>query len=104
MLPNYTEIVDEFNASFEDLYTLGLSETLKVHILGCHVLEYFELEQSTMHDTNDECIESCLQMVNKRDHYVAYQAKITKDFVFPTRKERWSRLMFFSMDLTRNNF
>ena len=88
MLPNYTEIVDEFNASFEDLYTLGLSETLKVHILGCHVLEYFELEQSTMHDTNDECIESCLQMVNKRDHM--WHTKNTKDFVFPspTRKER----------------
>ena len=99
MLPNYTEIVDEFNASFEDLYTLVLSETLKVHILGCHVLEYFELEQSTMHDTNDECIESCLQMVNKRDHM--WHTKNTKDFVSPHRKRKMKQAHVFFNGLNK---
>ena len=40
--PVYTAAVDEFNAAFEDVYPLGINETLKVHILGVHVLEFFE--------------------------------------------------------------
>ena len=86
LVPNYVEIVDEFNSSFEDLHTLGLSETLKVHILGCHVLEYFEWTQETMHDGNDEAIESCIKMVNKRDHL--FNTKNTKNFTTPYKRKK----------------
>ena len=43
----------------------GLTMPLKVHIIVDHLSEYFELEGSTLRNTNDQFIEACHAKVKK---------------------------------------
>ena len=43
------------------------NETLKVHILQCHIDEYLEMSGKTCWSSNDECVEAVHQLLERRN-------------------------------------
>ena len=64
---SYEDKVQEFQDSFNDCNEeWGLHETLKVHILAHHVSDFLALEGITCWSTNDELVESCHALLERR--------------------------------------
>ena len=63
---SYEEAFDDYNRAFDHVNDLwGLPETLKCHIMGSHVVEYFVMEGATCWSTSEvrglESLERCLR-------------------------------------------
>ena len=43
------------------------NETLKVHILQCHIDEYLEMSGKTCWSSNDECVEAVHQLLERKN-------------------------------------
>ena len=70
----------EFNNAFEACHEeWGLKETLKVHILQCHIDEYLEMSGKTCWSSNDECVEAVHQLLERRN--LRHWLKKTKNLI-----------------------
>ena len=66
VVSNHREILQNFKHTWITLMAeFGLTMPLKVHIIVDHLSEYFELEGSTLRNTNDQFIEACHAKVKK---------------------------------------
>ena len=66
VVSNHKEIMQTFKLTWMTLMeNFGITMPLKVHILCDHLSDYFELENQTLRDTNDQFIEACHAKVRK---------------------------------------
>ena len=66
VVSNHKEIMQTFKLTWMTLMeNFGITMPLKVHIIVDHLSDYFELENQTLRDTNDQFIEACHAKVRK---------------------------------------
>ena len=64
----YEEAIIKFIEAFNGCHDAwGLPETLKIHILEHHVGDYLAMEGITCWSTNDELVESCHALLERRN-------------------------------------
>ena len=67
---NWKEFTDKYEKKFRAIHrSLGLMDTLKQHILVCHVPEYFEVTGQTLKASSEEYLETAhsqLRMMEER--------------------------------------
>ena len=83
----YEGVFENFMTAFEAVHDVwGLPETLKIHILNTHTLEYLSEEGQTLCMTNDEHLETGHQKV--RYHELRHNFKCRKNVVGAYKKKR----------------
>ena len=65
----HMQVIDDFKEAFENVHksSFMVPESLKVHIVSCHLEEYFALTGETLAKCNDEHHENCHGMVRRRE-------------------------------------
>ena len=96
---SYEEVVAQFDACFEAVHVLGVSDTPKRHILSCHVLEYLNYEGVTMYSTTDEAVEAVHQVYKRREE--VHRLKMTKDVSSHLKKQKSFRTIVLHNSLNK---
>ena len=77
---SYEKKFEDFNDCFNAVHDgWGLPETLKVHLMNSHVLEFLAAEGCTMWSMSEECMENCHNLFKVLARKGGYENRINHD-------------------------